>query len=745
MADNIEQQLLTEFTEKAYLDYSMSVILDRALPHIADGLKPVQRRIIYAMSELGLKSTAKYKKSARTVGDVLGKFHPHGDIACYEAMVLMAQPFSYRYPFVDGQGNWGSVDDPKSFAAMRYTEARLSSYAELLLAELEEGTVDWVSNFDGTLQEPALLPARLPNVLLNGTSGIAVGMVTNIPPHNLAEVAEACIYLLDNPGATLKEIMRFIQGPDYPTFAEIITPASEIRAIYRTGQGRLRMRATYHQENGKIVISALPHQVSGNRILEQIAEQMVDKKLPTVSDIRDESDDKNLTRLVIYPRSNRVNVDDLMTHLFATTDLEHSYRVNLNVVGLDGRPRVTDLLSLLREWLNYRMQIVRKRLQFQLEIVVERLHILEGLVVAFLNLEKVVRIIRIEDKPKITLMHQFGITKKQADAILEIKLRQLAKLEEKKMREAQERLLYEQDEIEKKLTLKTQFRKLIRSELIADKKSYADKRRSPLVERSFAKPVLEKVVQSEPVTIIISKQGWVRAAKGHSLDGRSLNYCSGDGFLMQAKGRTNQLVVFLDSIGKSYSLPAYTLPSARSLGEPLTVRLKPKVGAQFVGVLMGKNEDLCLLASDAGYGFLTPLANLYVKSRRGKTIIKIPKGALLMRPMSVTNKECQYLATITSEGRLLVFPLTELPELLKGKGSKIIHIPFTRLKNREAYCVVLVLLSQTAGLIINSGKHQLTLTSHDLISFQRKRGHCGRKLPRGFHKVDSVDVIETGE
>ncbi|AKQ33182.1 DNA topoisomerase IV subunit A [Candidatus Coxiella mudrowiae] len=747
MVDNnirviIEQQPLAEFTEKAYLDYSMSVILDRALPHISDGLKPVQRRIIYAMSELGLKSTAKYKKSARTVGDVLGKFHPHGDTACYEAMVLMAQPFSYRYPFVDGQGNLGSPDDPKSFAAMRYTEARLSSYAQLLLAELEEGTVDWISNFDGTLQEPVLLPARLPNVLLNGTSGIAVGMATDIPPHNLAEVVDACVHLLDNPEATLKEVMKFIQGPDYPTSAEIITPISEIRTIYRTGQGSLRMRATYRRENGEVVISALPHQVSGNRILEQIAAQMLSKKLPTVSDIRDESDHENPTRLVISPRSNRVDIDELMAHFFATTDLEHSYRVNLNVIGVDGRPQVKDLLSLLKEWLEYRMQTIRKRLQYRLEIVIERLHILDGLIIAFLNLDEIIAIIRQEDKPKPALMKQFKLSEKQADAILEIKLRQLAKLEEKKIREEQTRLAQERDEIEKTLASKTKLKKLIRSELISDKKNYDNGRRSPLIERPVAKAIREEeMIPSEPITVVLSKKGWVRAAKGHDIDGRGLNYRSGDEFLIQAQGRTNELVIFLDSAGKSYSLPAHTLPSARGLGEPLTVRLKPEAGAQFVAVLMGKNKDLFLLTSDAGYGFLTTLANLYVKSRSGKSVIKVPKGAQVMEPLWVTDKESQYLAAITSEGRLLVFPISELPELPKGKGNKIIQIPPARLVNREEYCVALALLNENSTLILYSGKRQLTLRTSDLTNFQGERGCRGNKLPRGFHKVDSVSVV----
>ncbi|WP_080592764.1 DNA topoisomerase IV subunit A [Coxiella burnetii] len=740
---DVERQPLSEFVEKAYLDYSMSVILDRALPHIADGLKPVQRRIVYAMSELGLKSTAKYKKSARTVGDVLGKFHPHGDTACYEAMVLMAQPFSFRYPFVDGQGNWGSADDPKSFAAMRYTEARLSAYAQLLLKELQEGTVDWIPNFDGTLKEPALLPARLPNVLLNGTSGIAVGMATDIPPHNLTEVADACIHLLEHPEATLKDVMKFIQGPDYPTAAEIIAPTAEIRTLYRTGQGSLRMRATYQKENGEIVITALPHQVSGNRVMEQIAAQMVAKKLPAVSDIRDESDHENPTRLVITPRSNRINIHELMAHLFVTTDLERSYRVNLNMIGIDGRPKVKDLISLLKEWLEFRMQTVRKRLQYRLQFVIERLHLLEGFIIAYLNLDAIIAIIRKEDKPKPVLMKKFKLSDRQAEAILEIKLRQLAKLEEKKIRDEQAILTKERDEIEKTLASKTKLKKLIRGELAADKEKYGDKRCSPLMERPIAKMIREEeMVPSEPVTVVLSKKGWIRAAKGHEVEGETLNYRSGDEFLMQAQGRTNELAVFLDSAGKSYALPAHTLPSARGLGDPLTSRLKPASGAHFVGVLMGADDDLFLLASDAGYGFLTSLVNLHVKNRSGKAVIKLPKGAQVMLPQRVHDKETQYLAAITSEGRLLLFPIAELPELPKGKGNKIIQIAPARVANREEYCVALAVLHEKSSLTLYSGKRRFTLKPDDLAQFQGERGRRGNKLPRGFRKVDNVAVDE---
>ncbi len=736
---DVEKQPLAEFAEKAYLDYSMFVILDRALPNIADGLKPVQRRIIYGMSELGLKSTTKYKKSARTVGDVLGKFHPHGDLACYEAMVLMAQPFSFRYPFVDGQGNWGSADDPKSFAAMRYTEARLSSYAQVLLGELQEGTVDWVPNFDGTLKEPALLPARLPNVLLNGGSGIAVGMATDIPPHNLSEVASACIHVLENPDASLKEIMQFIQGPDYPTSAEIITPISEIRKLYKTGMGSLRMRAVYEKEEGDIVVTALPHQVSCNRVMEQIATQMLSKKLPTVSDIRDESDHENPTRLVITPRSNRVNMHELMDHLFATTDLEHSYRVNLNVIGLDGRPQVKDLVSLIKEWLDYRMQTVTRRLQHRLEQVIARLHLLEGFVVAYLNLDKIIAIIRKEDKPKPALMKQFKLSETQAEAILEIKLRQLAKLEEQKIKDEQAALAEEKDGIEKTLASKAKLKKMIRSELEEDKEAYGDKRRSPLVERAEAKAIREEeMLSSEPITVVLSKNGWIRAGKGHEVDGSALSYRAGDEFLMQAQGRSDKAVILLDSTGRCYSLPTHTLPSARSLGEPLTSRLNPPSNSHFVGALMGDEDQYYLLASDAGYGFITPLKNLSVKSRSGKVILKLPKGSQVLMPKMIGDKESQYVIAVTSEGRVLAFPLAELPELPKGKGNKIIQISPARVAAREEFCVGVAVLNENSTLTLYSGTRELTLSQKDWANFQGERGRRGNKLPRGVRGVDRI-------
>ncbi|MEG7498644.1 DNA topoisomerase IV subunit A, partial [Enterobacter hormaechei] len=564
MSDMAERLALHEFTENAYLNYSMYVIMDRALPFIGDGLKPVQRRIVYAMSELGLNATAKFKKSARTVGDVLGKYHPHGDIACYEAMVLMAQPFSYRYPLVDGQGNWGAPDDPKSFAAMRYTESRLSKYAEVLLGELGQGTVDWVPNFDGTMQEPKMLPARLPNILLNGTTGIAVGMATDIPPHNLREVAKAAITLIEQPKTSLDDLLDIVQGPDYPTEAEIITSRAEIRKIYQNGRGSVRMRAVWNKEDGAVVITALPHQVSGAKVLEQIASQMRNKKLPMVDDLRDESDHENPTRLVIVPRSNRVDMEQVMNHLFATTDLEKSYRINLNMIGLDGRPAVKNLLEILTEWLAFRRDTVRRRLNHRLEKVLKRLHILEGLLVAFLNIDEVIEIIRTEDEPKPALMSRFGISETQAEAILELKLRHLARLEEMKIRGEQNELEKERDQLQAILASERKMNTLLKKELQADADAFGDDRRSPLHEREEAKAMNEHdMLPSEPVTIVLSQSGWVRSAKGHDIDAPGLSYKSGDSFKAAVKGKSNQPVAFIDSTGRSYAIDPITLPSAR--------------------------------------------------------------------------------------------------------------------------------------------------------------------------------------
>jgi len=740
--EGVERIRLAEFTEKAYLDYSMYVILDRALPHIGDGLKPVQRRIVYAMSELGLSAASKHKKSARTVGDVLGKFHPHGDTACYEAMVLMAQSFSYRYPLIDGQGNWGSPDDPKSFAAMRYTEARLTPYARVLLAELGQGTVEWVPNFDGTMKEPSLLPARLPNVLLNGATGIAVGMATDIPPHNLREVVSACIRLIEAPRATLEELCEHVPGPDFPTEAEIITPAMELLKIYETGRGSIKARARWEKEDGNVVISALPYQVSGARILEQIASQMRAKKLPWIEDLRDESDHENPTRLVIVPRSNRVDLERLMSHLFATTDLERSYRVNLNLIGLDGRPRVKNLREILVEWLEFRFATVRRRLQHRLNKVLDRLHLLEGLLVAFLNIDEVIHIIRTEDEPRPVLMARFDLTEIQADYVLDTKLRQLARLEEMKIRAEQEELARERDQLEKTLGSKQRMKTLVRKELQADAEEYGDERRSPLVEREAASAMDEsELVPSEPVTVVLSEKGWVRAAKGHEIDPAGLNYKAGDGFRDAVRLRSNQPAIFLDSTGRSYSLMAHTLPSARGQGEPLTGRFSPPDGAMFVAALGGDPEQRWLLASDAGYGFITQAKNLLANTKKGKSVLTLPKGARVLKARPVTDAHTDRVVAVTSEGRMLVIPLSDLPEMARGKGNKIIGIPGKRVAEREEYVVDMLVVPEGGKVKLLSGKRHLNLKAADLNAYEGERGRRGNKLPRGFQKVDGLELL----
>ena len=738
MLENIEQKPLREFTEYAYLNYSMYVILDRALPHIADGLKPVQRRIIYAMSELGLKNTAKYKKSARTVGDVLGKFHPHGDTACYEAMVLMAQPFSYRYPLVDGQGNWGSPDDPKSFAAMRYTESRLSLFAEALLSELELGTVNWVPNFDGTLTEPGLLPARLPHILLNGTTGIAVGMATDIPPHNVKEIVKACIYLLDHPKASLEDIAEYVKGPDFPTRAEIITPKEDILTMYRTGNGSLRQRAVYQREEGDVVITDLPYQVSGAKILEQIAAQMRDKKLPMIEDLRDESDHENPTRLVIIPRSNRVDIDSMMAHLFATTDLEKSYRVNMNVIGLDGRPQVKNLVKLLTEWLVYRIDIVTKRLNFRLDKILARLHILDGLLIAFLNIDEVIRIIRHEDEPKKIFMKKFALSDEQAEAILELKLRHLAKLEEMHIRGEQKTLAEERDNLQKVLGSDKLLKKLVRDELTADSEKYGDARRSPIVTRETAHALSElELIPCEPVTVVLSQMGWVRSAKGHEVDGEKLNYKSGDSFKMAIKGKNTQQAVFIDSTGRAYSQVAHSLPSARGQGEPLTGKFNPPPGAVFAGVVMGEPNQLVVLASTLGYGFVVKLEDLYSKNKNGKSVLAIQssdKSGVLM-PCLVNDLEQDLVAISSHSGQLLIFRVKDLPELSKGKGNKLLAL------KKDETMADIIIFSKDQSLIIHSGSRKLILKPSDWKHYQGERAQRGSKLPRGFQQVDSVKVV----
>ncbi|MBU0499205.1 MAG: DNA topoisomerase IV subunit A [Gammaproteobacteria bacterium] len=739
--EGIERLPFKVFTEKAYLDYSMYVILDRALPHIGDGMKPVQRRIVYAMSELGLSAAAKYKKSARTVGDVLGKFHPHGDSACYEAMVLMAQPFSYRYPLIDGQGNWGSQDDPKSFAAMRYTESRLTAYAQLLLQELGQGTADWIPNFDGTLKEPVVLPARLPNVLLNGSTGIAVGMATDIPPHNLREVVAAAIHLLEHPEATVADLCTLLPGPDYPCDAEIITQLADLARIYETGNGSVRLRARYEREDGDIIITGLPYQVSGAKILEQIAAQMQAKKLPMVEDLRDESDHENPVRLVIMPRSNRVDVERLMSHLFATTDLERSYRVNVNLIGLDGRPSVMDLKSLLAQWLRFRTETVRKRLEYRLEKVIERLHLLDGLLIAFLNIDEVIRIVRTEDEPKPVLMARFGLSEIQADYVLDTKLRQLARLEEMKIRAEQDELRKEREQLEQILGSKRRLTSLIRKELEADAERFGDPRRTPIVEREPAEAIGEtELTPSEPVTVILSEKGWVRAAKGYDIDPESLLYKSGDRFLQLARLRSNQQVAFLDSTGRGYSLPAHGLASARGHGEPLTGRLAPPSGAQFISVLGGDPEQWLILASDAGYGFLVQLKEFHAKNKAGKALLTLPKGARPLPPLWTEARETDLLVVATTEGRLLIYPVRELPDLTKGKGNLLIAIPSARAAAREELICALLCLPEGKNLRVLSGKRHMTLKLGDLESYRGERGRRGNKLPQGLQRIDGLTV-----
>jgi topoisomerase-4 subunit A len=732
---------LKDYTEKAYLNYSMYVILDRALPHIGDGLKPVQRRIIYAMSELGLKASAKYKKSARTVGDVLGKFHPHGDSACYEAMVLMAQPFSYRYPLVDGQGNWGAPDDPKSFAAMRYTESRLSKYADLLLREVSQGTVDWTPNFDGTLQEPSVLPSRLPNLLLNGTTGIAVGMATDIPPHNLREIGSACIHLLNNPTAELDDLLNFVQGPDFPTGGEIITPRSDIVRLYETGKGQIKARARFTIEEGEIVVNELPHQVSGSKILEQIAAQMQAKKLPMVVDLRDESDHENPTRLVIVPKSNRVDIDSVMTHLFASTDLEKSYRVNMNVIGLDGLPQVKPLKNFLSEWLRFRIDVVRRRLQFRLDKVLNRLHILEGLLIAFLNIDEVIDIIRTEEKPKIELMARFGLTDMQAESILELKLRHLAKLEEIRIKGEQDELEKERKQLEGLLSSDRKLKKLITDEIQEAIDAFGDDRRTPIVARKESQAFTEEdLMSNDPITVVISKQGWIRAAKGHDIDVHGLSYKSGDEFLISTKGRSNQTLALLASNGRTYSIKAHSLPSARGQGEPITGRISLEKDATIVSMILDNEDTHYLIASDAGYGFVAQLKDLYAKNKAGKATLSLPKGAQVMSPVFVQSPEKGRVVAISNEGRMLAFDVASLPQMAKGKGNKMISIPTSRAADREELVVAIACVQPSDLLTAYAGKRFMSFAEKDLEEYLGERGRRGLKLPRGFQRIDGLEV-----
>ncbi|KQW88830.1 DNA topoisomerase IV subunit A [Acinetobacter sp. Root1280] len=726
-----ENRSVAEFTEQAYLNYAMYVIMDRALPHISDGLKPVQRRIVYAMSELGLKPSGKPKKSARTVGDVLGKYHPHGDSACYEAMVLMAQPFSYRYPFIEGQGNWGSPDDPKSFAAMRYTEAKLSPYSDLLLSELGQGTCDWQDNFDGSMKEPVNLPARVPNILLNGTTGIAVGMATDIPPHNLREVVKGTIALIRNPNLTDEKIAEYIPAPDLPTKAEIITPRDELLKIQMTGRGSYRTRAVYTIEKNEIIITELPYQVSGSKVITQIADQMQAKKLPLVSDLRDESDHKNPTRLVIVLRSNRIDADAVMSHLFATTDLESSYRVNMNMIGADGRPQVKSIRRILLEWIEIRKSTVTRRLQYHLNKIEKRLHILGGLIIAYLNIDEVIKIIREEDQPKPVLMMRFNIDEVQAEAILELKLRHLAKLEEMEMRREQEELEARAAVIREQLANPESLKSLIIEELKDDAKKFGDDRRSPIVQREESQAISEQdLMPAEAVTVILSEAGWVRAAKGHDIDVEKLNFRAGDQYLSSAQGKSNQKVYILDETGRSYALAINSLPSARGLGEPLSSKLSPANGVGFMQVLIDDEEKEIVAVSSKGYGFKSQAKQLDTNAKAGKTFLTVAENATAM-PIEVVENHT-HLAILSSAGRLLLIELSDLPTLNKGKGNKLIQLE----TNESVQFMLTLNLDEVIQVL--AGQQQLKLKGEDLQKYIGKRASKGQLLPRGYQKANKL-------
>ena len=727
-----ERQSIGEFTEKAYLNYAMYVILDRALPHVADGLKPVQRRIVYAMSELGLSAAAKHKKSARTVGDVLGKYHPHGDSACYEAMVLMAQSFSYRYPLIDGQGNFGSADDPKSFAAMRYTESRLTHYAQNLLKEADQGTVDWIDNFDGSLKEPERLPARLPNILLNGGSGIAVGLSTDIPPHNVNEVVDACIALLDDPDISSAGLCQHVPGPDFPTEAEIITPRAELEKMYATGTGNVRQRARYRLEDGQVVVDALPFQASGSKVLEQIAAQMQAKKLPLISDLRDESDHEHPVRLVLIPRSRQVDIDALMAHLFATTDLEKSYRVNMNVINLDGRPEVQNLKRLLEQWLCYRRQTMTRRLQWRLEKIERRLEVLQGFLLAYLHIDEVIAIIREADEPKPRLMAHFDLTERQAQAILEIRLRQLARLEKIAVEREQAELSAELEDLHKLLNDQSAFTQQLREELQADAAQFGDARRSPLVERDQAQALDQRrLLPAEPVTVVLSKNGWIRAAKGHEVDPLALSYKAQDGYQAHARCKSTDAVVLFDQNGRAYTVHAHDLPSARGQGEPVTKHVSAPSGSRFQALVVAVAGGRVLLASEVGYGFITAADKLVARQKSGKAVVSLADGVQMLAPRVLT-AQSKWLVLCSSSGHMLLLGLDTLPELAKGRGNKLIG-----LKAGETITAACV-LTEHSTLEITAGKRSMRVNPQDLAAYAGKRGARGRLLPRGLQRVDKL-------
>ena len=719
---------LKKYAEESYLNYAMYVILDRALPNVGDGLKPVQRRILYAMSELGLDAGSKYKKSARTVGDVIGKFHPHGDSAAYEAMVLMAQNFSFKYPLVDGQGNWGSQDDPKSFAAMRYTESKLTNFANLLISELKSGTVDWQPNFDGSLLEPVIFPAKIPMILLNGTSGIAVGMATDIPSHNINEVIDATVKILEKPKSDLKDLLKIIKGPDFSNNASIVASPEELEEMYSSGRGGFKIQAQWRQDKNQIIINALPYQASGSKILEQIAEQMINKKLPMVVDLADEGDHEDPIRLVITLKSNRVNAEDVMNHLYASTDLQKNYRVNMNLISLKGGPKVFSLVDLLKEWVIFRKDTVKRKLEHRLDQVNDRLHILEGLLTIFVDLDKVIKIIRNSDEPKKELIKAFKLSEIQANAILEIRLRQLAKLEQLKIENERNELVDERDDIEKILKSKSRLKTLIKNELNEIKELFGEERKSPIINSTNAKIFSEEeTIVTEPITVVLSKAGWVRSAKGHEIDPNTLSYRGDDSLQDFARGRSNQLAVFLDSNGKAYSIQSHSLPSARGMGEPITGRLNADSGVQFISSVIGVEGNKFLIMNTAGYGYISEYQNMISNKKTGRAFMKLPDNAKMLKAIPVKDNHT-HIAAVSNIGKLLIFNIEELPILGKGKGNKIINIPKDKLAAGEEFMAHAQLLADDSSLKIEVGKRSVTLKPKDWSEYVLSRAKRGKKV-----------------
>ena len=743
--DQFNSISLKKYAEESYLNYAMYVILDRALPNVGDGLKPVQRRILYAMSELGLDAGSKYKKSARTVGDVIGKFHPHGDSAAYEAMVLMAQNFSFKYPLVDGQGNWGSQDDPKSFAAMRYTESKLTNFADLLISELKSGTVDWQPNFDGSLLEPVIFPSKIPMILLNGTSGIAVGMATDIPSHNINEVIDATIKILEKPKSDLKDLSKIIKGPDFSNNAAIVASSEELEEMYSSGRGGFKIQAQWRQEKNQIIINALPYQASGSKILEQIADQMVNKKLPMVVDLADEGDHEDPVRLVITLKSNRVNAEDVINHLYASTDLQKTYRMNMNLISLKGGPKVFSLVELLKEWVTFRKDTVKRKLEHRLDQVNDRLHILEGLLTIFVDLDKVIKIIRQSDEPKKELIKAFKLSEIQANAILEIRLRQLAKLEQLKIENERNELVSEQDEIEKILKSKSRLKTLIKNELIEIRELFGEERKSHIIDSTNAKVFSEEdTIVTEPITVVLSKAGWIRSAKGHEIDPNTLSYRGGDSLQDFARGRSNQLAVFLDSNGKAYSVPSHSLPSARGMGEPITGRLNADSGVQFISSVIGTEGSKFLIMNNAGYGYISEYQNMISNKKSGRAFMKLPDNAKMLKAIPLKDNHT-HIAAVSNIGKLLIFNIEELPILGKGKGNKIINIPKDKLAAGEEFMAHAQLLADDSSLKIEVGKRSVTLKPKDWTEYVLSRAKRGKKVGKLINIERLTEVTKSEE